>query len=64
MLSQDAELFYDEQMTGFIQFLNASAFNYDLKTFEGNSALTGTANHFLYDILEDILIFHSEQFGE
>ena len=64
VVSQGAEFSFGEQMDGFMEFMNDNALNYQVKSFKGNAVLTGTADHFLYDLLEDILIFHSEQFGE
>jgi hypothetical protein len=62
--SDGARLHHDEQMDGFVQFLNANAIDYQLTTFTGNDLLSGTADHCVYDLLEDILIFHSDNFGE
>jgi hypothetical protein len=61
--SEQAEFHYDEQMDGFIAFLESIGDpNYSVMNFKGNSLLTGSADHFLYDIIEDILIFHSDNF--
>ncbi len=61
--SKNANFYYTDQMDGFIQFLDdIGDTNHTVIDFEGNSLLTGTADHFLYDLLEDILIFHSEHF--
>lgn len=61
--SENADFYYTDQMEGFIQFLGSiNDTNHTVIDFKGNSLLTGTADHFLYDLLEDILIFHSEHF--
>jgi hypothetical protein len=62
--SDGARFHYDEQMDGFVQFLNANAIDYQLTAFTGNDLLSGMADHCIYDLLEDILIFHSDNFGE
>jgi hypothetical protein len=62
--SEDAKYYYTEQMDAFIQFLvDKNDPNFDTLTFQGNELLVGTADHFLYDLMEDILIFHSNEFG-
>jgi len=53
---------FDEQMSGFMQFLDANGMEYQHKNFNGSNVLSGTADHYMYDILEDILIFHSDNF--
>jgi S-formylglutathione hydrolase FrmB len=61
--SENADFHYTDQMNGFIAFLNQIGdTNHEVIDFKGNQLLTGTADHFLYDLLEDILIFHSEHF--
>jgi len=60
--SKNADYYYTDQMDGFIQFLNSINARHTVIDFNGNSLLTGTADHFLYDLLEDILVFHSDQF--
>jgi hypothetical protein len=62
--SEGAKFYYGEQMESFISFLNNNTdpSKLDVMEFRGNQILTGTADHFLYDILEDILIFHSDNF--
>lgn len=61
--SENAEFNYTDQMDGFIDFLNQIGdTHHEVIDFEGNQLLNGTADHFLYDLLEDILIFHSEHF--
>jgi len=61
--SADAEFHYGDQMDAFIDFLNANGdTNYSVMDFVGSDNLPGTADHFLYDLLEDILIFHSDNF--
>ena len=63
--SDQAEYRFGEQMDGFIAFLDAiNDTNHTVMEFNGNARLTGTSDHFLYDILEDILIFHSQAFQE
>jgi len=63
--SDQAEYRFGEQMDGFIAFLDdIGDTNHTVMEFTGNSRLTGTSDHFLYDILEDILIFHSQAFQE
>jgi hypothetical protein len=61
--SDQAKYYYNEQMDGFMQYLTANSIPYESITFAGNQQLTGTVDHFLYDLLEDILIFHSEHFN-
>jgi hypothetical protein len=63
--SRGAEFHFDEQMDAFIQFLQNSTdpSKYTVMDFRGNPNLTGTADHFLYDLLDDILIFHSNNFA-
>ncbi len=61
--SKNADYYYTDQMDGFIQFLNSIGARHTVIDFNGNSLLTGTADHFLYDLLEDILIFHSDHFA-
>lgn len=61
--SADAEFHYGEQMDAFIAYLQAKGdTNYEVKTFSGNGTLPGRADYFMYDLLEDILIFHSNNF--
>ena len=61
--SENAEFYNTDQMNGFIQFLDdIGDTNHTVIDFHGNDVLTGTASHFLYDLLEDILIFHSDHF--
>jgi hypothetical protein len=63
LISSDyPEFYYNEQMAGCIDFLTENGITFDTMSFSGNGALTGTADHFLYDLLEDILIFHSKHF--
>ena len=57
--SSEAVFHYDEQMSAFTNFLSSNNMAYQTKTFTGTNQLTATANHYLYDLLEDILIFHS-----
>jgi hypothetical protein len=58
----DSRDLFSEQMTGFMQFLDANGMEYETKHYGGSDVLSGTADHYLYDILEDILIFHSDNF--
>lgn len=60
--SNDPVFNYGDQMNAFRQFLNANAMSYDLVTFRHNEKLDGTADNFLYDLLKDILVFHSDNF--
>ncbi|MCP4568419.1 MAG: hypothetical protein GY841_12655 [FCB group bacterium] len=57
--SSDAVFHYGEQMTAFTGFLGSNSMTYQTQTFNGTDRLSATANHYLYDLLEDILIFHS-----
>jgi hypothetical protein len=59
---EDSKAHFDEQMSGFMQFLDANGMEYEHKSFSGSDVLSGTADHYMYDILEDILIFHSDNF--
>lgn len=56
-----AEYHFGEQMSAFIA-THRSDTTYTIETFKGTTQLTGTSDHFLYDLLEDILIFHSKNF--
>lgn len=58
----DSKYRFDEQMSGFMQFLDANGMEYQQKNYSGSDVLSGTADHYLYDIFEDILIFHSDNF--
>lgn len=62
--SDEAKFHYDEQMAAFLDFLNSNgmAASTEHKTFDGNNELPATAENFLYDLLEDVLIFHSDNF--
>lgn len=62
--SKEAEFHYGEQMEAFAQYLqnNTDSTRYTIMEFTGNGALSGTADHFLYDLIETILIFHSDHF--
>ncbi len=61
--SADAKFYYGEQMDAFIAYLGGKGdTNYEVRTFGGNGSLPGTADYLMYDLLEDILIFHSENF--
>ncbi|MEE9443831.1 MAG: alpha/beta hydrolase-fold protein [candidate division Zixibacteria bacterium] len=62
--SDEAKFHYDDQMTAFLNFLNSNGMGTTIQhlTFEGNSEMPATADSYLYDLLEDILIFHSENF--
>jgi hypothetical protein len=62
--SSEAKFRYDEQMNAFADFLNSNgmANSTEHKTFYGNNELPATAENYLYDLLEDILIFHSDNF--
>jgi S-formylglutathione hydrolase FrmB len=63
IISENADYYYTDQMNGFLDFLSSIGdTNHTVIDFKGNNLLTGTADHFLYDLLEDILIFHSEHF--
>jgi hypothetical protein len=53
---------FGEQMSGFMQFLDDNSMAYEHKNYSGSNVLSGTADHYLYDILEDVLIFHSDNF--
>lgn len=53
---------FGEQMNGFMQFLDANGMAYEHKNYSGSNVLSGTTDHYLYDILEDILVFHSDNF--
>jgi len=63
--SKDAEFHYDQQMNAFAQYLkdNTDTSKYTVMDFAGNGVLSGTADHFLYDLMDKILIFHSQHFG-
>jgi len=56
------EYFFNEQMNAFAAFLRASNMTFDEKTLPGTTMLTAGADRYLYDLLEDVLIFHSEAF--
>ncbi|MFH1700245.1 MAG: alpha/beta hydrolase-fold protein [Candidatus Zixiibacteriota bacterium] len=62
--SDEAKFHYDEQMSAFIDFLNSNGMSstFQHEVFEGNGELPATAENYLYDLLEDILIFHSDNF--
>lgn len=60
--SADAKFNYDEQMNSFMQFLDGNAITYTAETFDGIDRLEGTASNYMYDLLEDLLIFHSQHF--
>lgn len=60
--SNGAKFFYEEQMAGFASYLTANNITFESNSFQGNDNLSGTADLFLYDLLEDILIFHSNNF--
>ncbi|MEZ5357638.1 MAG: alpha/beta hydrolase-fold protein [Candidatus Zixiibacteriota bacterium] len=60
--SDDAKFNYDEQMNSFMQFMNGNAITYTAEKFQGSGRLDGSASNYIYDLLEDILIFHSEHF--
>ncbi|MCK5126034.1 MAG: hypothetical protein KAR42_07245 [candidate division Zixibacteria bacterium] len=61
--STEAKFDYDEQMTSFEQFLSSNSITYTHQTFEGTDDLSGTASHYMYDLFEDLLIFHSNNFN-
>jgi len=63
--SRDAEFHYDQQMLAFAQYLreNTDTTKLSVMDFAGNGSLSGTADHFLYDLFEPILVFHSSHFG-
>jgi len=54
--SNDARYHYSEQMQTFVQFLDDNSITYEAKEF------SGTADYYIYHLLEDILIFHSQNF--
>lgn len=54
--------YFDEQMQGFMQFLDNAQMPYQTKTYGGSDILSGSADHYMYDIFEDILVFHSNSF--
>jgi len=56
-----AEYHFGEQMDAFIA-AHAADPTYTVETFKGTPQLTGTSDHYLYDLLGDILIFHSKNF--
>lgn len=60
--SADAKFHYGEQMDAFMKFMTDNGIRYEAMTFRGTDRLTGTVDHFLYDLLVDILIFHSQNF--
>lgn len=53
---------FDEQMTGFMHFLDANGMEYEHVAYTGSDILSGTVDHYLYDIFEKILTFHSDNF--
>ncbi len=62
--SEGAEFYYNQQMDGFMEFLqnSGSITNYSMMGFRGNDLLQGTSALFINDLLEDLLIFHSDNF--
>lgn len=59
---EDSKYHFDEQMQGFMQFLDDQGMEYQTKTYHGSDILSGSADYYMYDILEDILVFHSNNF--
>lgn len=59
---ENSKYHYDDQMTAFMNFLDANGMEYEHVHYAGSDVLSGTVDHYLYDIFEDILIFHSENF--
>jgi hypothetical protein len=60
--SNDSTYFFNEQMDGIIQYFSGQSIPFDTLTFKGTEQLPPSADHYLYDLLEDILIFHSNNF--
>lgn len=61
--SNQAEFRFAEQMDAYITAHNAlTNATYTVKSFAGTPQLPSLSDHYIYDLLEDILIFHSEQF--
>ncbi len=60
--SDEAKFGFDQQMDAFIDFASGNNISYTHQTFMGTSQLDATASNFMYDLLEDILIFHSGNF--
>jgi hypothetical protein len=58
--SDNARYHYSEQMKGALDFLQANAIDYELQSFGAEGP--PTADYNLYNLLEDILIFHSSNF--
>jgi hypothetical protein len=51
---------YDEQMDAFISFMGANDISYEEKIVTLPGGVRSNVNYQMYDLLEDILIFHSE----
>lgn len=62
MKSNAAYFHYDEQMDAFSSFMRANDISYEEKTFTLPGGVHANVDYQMYDLLEDILIFHSENF--
>ena len=56
------EYLFNDQMNAFVAFLRANNMTFDEKTMTGTTLAAAGADRYLYDLLEDVLIFHSEAF--
>jgi hypothetical protein len=61
--SSDNTLSYKEQMDAFRQFAADQGIQAQYSSFSGSPGLPPSADNYLYDLFEQILIFHSQHFN-
>ncbi len=64
-LNSNAKWGFHQQTESFMSTLGTAGYSYDVKEYiPYDDSYLGTNNEYLYSILRDMLIFHSEAFGE
>jgi hypothetical protein len=62
--SSEAEYSYAEQTASWIATLEDKDADVTVRNYHGNSAVPATGNQYVYDLLREMLIFHSNAFGK
>lgn len=62
MTTADAKFNFYQQTLDFASHLTASGISFDMDTYSGYDGYEATGERFFYDILQDILKYHSDKF--
>ena len=62
MTTADAKFNFYQQTLDFSRHLNDLSIEHNLNTYSGYDGYEATGERFFYDILQDILKFHSDRF--